>query len=70
MKQQMVGICKVCGNVEVRPAPADTAVCWQCYSHNPHLVVEVKLQSAGELLKQVEKHPTFRFEVADVSVIK
>ena len=71
MKKAMVGICEVCGNIEIRPAPADTAICQKCYSHNSHVVLEIKLKTPGEILRQVEvsKHPDFVFEFRGVPIV-
>lgn len=69
MKKEVIGVCEVCGNVEIRPSPCNIAVCQKCYS-NPHLVTEVRLKSPAEVMKGIEtaKHPTFKFLMRKVGV--
>jgi len=61
---EMIGICQICGSVEIRPSPADVAVCNKCYS-NPKLISLVELKSPAEVLRQVanSRHPNVRFEL-------
>jgi len=47
-----IGLCSVCSSLVVRRAPADVAVCRECYK-NPGCVVEVLLKSPGEFLKDI-----------------
>lgn len=68
MKKKMVGICELCGNIEVRPSPADTAVCQACYNHNPSAIVEVKLKTPSEVLRDME-HPNLTFELSSKNPI-
>lgn len=66
MKKEMVGVCRICGNVEIRPSPCDVAVCGECYSHNPQLVSIVQLKTPAQVLRQIAglKHPDLRFELS------
>jgi len=63
MKKQVIGICRICGNVEIRPSPCTVAVCGKCYS-NPKLVSLIELKSPAQVLRQVQasRHPTVQFE--------